>query len=281
MAANAARSRVVSTTMTTMIGTPRQVGRRAVALTVLVAAAVACSSDATTSPAPTPPAATDAVTTTVAAPTTTVAASATTGSSIPAPPTTGDTTTSVATTTTTLPPTTTTTEPIAIRELLLSGDGLGSARVGAEPDGVVDYVTSILGGNTADTGWVDPFTFADCGYGGLATVARRVDWGVLSLLFSDASLHATERRHFMGYEYGRVGQIGDEPQGLRTPGGVTLGSRVVDLLAEFPEASVNAGEDDLGIPDNFYVSDVFYGLLTGTTNDDVVTVIFGGNGCGE
>lgn len=263
-----------------MIGTPRQAGRRAVALTVLVAAAVACSSDDTTSPAPTAPDAT--VTTTAAAPTTTTATASTTGSTAPAPTTTDATTTSAAaTTTTTLPPTTTTTEPLAIRELLLSGDGLGSARFGAEPDGVVDYVTSILGGNTGDTGWVDPFTFADCGYGGLATVARRVDWGVLSLIFSDASLHATERRHFMGYEYGRVGQIGDEPQGLRTPGGVTLGSRVVDLLAEFPEASVNEGEEDLGIPDNFYVSDVFYGLLTGTSNDDVVTVIFGGNGCGE
>jgi hypothetical protein len=101
------------------------------------------------------------------------------------------------------------------------------------------------------------------------------------LLFSDGSSYAIGRRHFIGFEYGRVGQIGDEPQGLRTPGGVTLGSRVVDLLAEFPEAFINPGEDDLGIPDNYYVSDVFYGILTGTTGDDVVTVMFGGYGCGE
>lgn len=180
------------------------------------------------------------------------------------------------TTTTTLPPTTTTTEPLSVRELLLRGDGIGSARFGAAPEGVIDYVTSILGGNTADTGWVDPFTFAVCD----GTVARRVDWGVLSLLFSDLSDVTDGRRHFMGYEYGRVGVVGDEPVGLRTPGGTSLGSRVVDLLADFPDAAVNAGEQDVNIPPNFYVSDNFYGLVTGVDAEDVVTVIFGGYGCG-
>ena len=56
---------------------------------------------------------------------------------------------------------------------------------------------------------------------------------------------------------------------------------MVDLLAEFPEATVNPGEADINIPDNFYVSTVFYGLLTGITPDDYVTVLFGGYGCGE
>ncbi|MDW3213763.1 MAG: hypothetical protein R8G01_07200 [Ilumatobacteraceae bacterium] len=171
---------------------------------------------------------------------------------------------------------TTTTEPVAVQELLLRGDGIGSARFGAAPEGVIEYVTSILGGNTGDTGWVDPLTFAVCD----GTVARRVDWGVLSLLFSDLSDVADGRRHFMGYEYGRDGQVGDEPIGLRTAGGTTLGSRVVDLLADFPDASVNPGEADIDIPDNFYVSNNFYGLLTGTDPEDVVTVIFGGFGCG-
>ena len=44
---------------------------------------------------------------------------------------------------------------------------------------------------------------------------------------------------------------------------------------------VNPGEDDIDIPPNFYVNDDFYGLLTGTADDDVVTVVFGGFGCGE
>lgn len=179
---------------------------------------------------------------------------------------------------TTAPLVTTTTEPLAIQELLLRGDGIGSARFGAAPDGVIDYVTSILGGNTSDTGWVDPYTFGDCSP---ATVARKVDWGVLSLLFSDLSSYANGRRHFIGWEYGLVGGIGDEPVGLRTAGGTTLGSRVVDLLADFPEAGVNDGEADLNIPPNFYVSDNFRGLLTGIEPGDLITVIFGGYGCAE
>jgi len=186
-------------------------------------------------------------------------------------------TTTTSTSTTTLPPTTTTTEPLAVQELVLRGDGIGSARFGAAPEGVIEYVTSILGGNTGDTGWVDPLSFAVCD----GTVARRVDWGVLSLLFSDLSDVADGRRHFMGYEYGRAGELGDEPVGLRTPGGTTLGSRIVDLLADFPDAAVNPGEQDINIPPNFYVSDNFYGLLTGIEDTDVVTVMFGGYGCGE
>lgn len=265
--------------MTTMFGFPHAGSRRAAVVLAAALVISACSSsDTTSSSTTTQPSSSIPATTST---TTTITTTTTTSTTGPDTTTTSENTTTTSSTTTTLAPTTTTTEPIAIQELLLRGDGLGSARFGAEPDGVIDYVTSILGGNTGDTGWVDPFTFADCGAGGTATVARRVDWGVLSLLFSDGSSYTIGRRHFIGFEYGRVGQIGDEPQGLRTPGGVTLGSRVVDLLAEFPEASVNEGEDDLGIPDNFYVSDVFYGILTGTASDDVVTVIFGGYGCGE
>ena len=197
-----------------------------------------------------------------------------------APPTTTGETATVTTTQPQVPTTvavTTTTEPIALQELILTGDGLGSAQFGADPEQVVEYVSSILGASTADTGWVDPFTFAACE----GTIARRVDWGVLSLLFTDLSPVANGRRHFVGYEYGRVGQIGDDPVGLHTPGGITLGSRVVDLKAEFPEAVINAGDPQSDIPDNFYVSTVFYGLLTGTTLDDYITVLFGGYGCFE
>lgn len=247
-------------------------------LVALVAAAVllaACSGgDDDSAATPTPPSFTLPTTTSTTLPPSTDAPA------VAPTPTTAPPTAPV-----TLPPdepaATTTTEPLAVQELILRGDGLGSARFGAAPQGVIEYVTSILGGNTGDTGWVDPFAFADCGAGGAATKARRVDWGALSLLFSDASTYAIERDHFIGYEYGRVGQIGDDPVGLRTAGNVTLGSRVVDLFAEFSSVSVNEGDESVGIPPNFYVSNVFYGLLTGTADDDVVTVVFGGYGCGE
>jgi hypothetical protein len=236
------------------------------ACTSLAACSLTGESESTTPPIPS---LTFDVTTTTAPPSTIATAPRVTGSETSAP--------------TTQPPipitvaVTTTTEPIALQELILTGDALGSAQFGADPEQVIEYVTSILGSNTADTGWVDPFTFAACE----GTIARRVDWGVLSLLFTDLSPVANGRRHFMGYEYGRVGQVGDDPVGLHTPGGITLGSRVVDLLAEFPEAVINAGEPQSDIPDNFYVSTVFYGLLTGVTPDDYVTVLFGGYGCFE
>lgn len=267
----------MSGTMSNSLGSP-QTRRVAVFLVGVALVAAACSSSDTTSPGSAP---TDTADTDASVEVTTTSTSTTTTTTTTVPDATTTSTLDSTTTTTSTSSTTTTTEPLAIQELLLRGDGLGAARFGTDPDGVIDYVTSILGGNTGDTGWVDPFTFADCGAGGTATVARRVDWGVLSLLFSDGSSYAIGRRHFIGFEYGRVGQIGDDPEGLRTPGRVTLGSRVVDLLAEFPEAAINEGEEELGIPDNFYVSDVFYGILTGTAPDDVVTVIFGGYGCGE
>jgi len=246
-----------------MLGSPR-IGR-SLAIVVIGASSVAsCSSSDT-----------------VTSPTTTNAPSVvTTSTTTTLPPTTSSVPVETTTTTTVLESTTTSTEPLAVEELVLRGDGIGAALFGADPDEVINYVTSIIGGDTDDTGWVDPFTFSDCGGGGAATVARRVEWGVLALLFSDGSAYGVDRRHFIGFEYGRVGQIGDEPQGLRTPGGTTLGSRVSDLLVEFPDAGVYDGEADLGIPATYYVSDVFQGLLTGTGPDDVVTVMFGGHGCG-
>lgn len=250
---------------------------------VVVAASLlaACSGgdDEAGASVPTPPPSSAAAVTSApptSAPATTAAPVPAT-STAPAPVTPAPTAAVTAPPTTAAPTAPVATEPLAIQELVLTGEGLGSAVFGADPDGVIDYVSSILGGNTADTGWVAPDSFAVCD----GTIARRVDWGTLSLLFTDLSPIANGRRHFIGYEYGRVGEIGDEPVGLRTPGGITLGSRVVDLLAEFPDAAVNAGDSQVGIPDNFYVSNVFYGLLTGTTAEDYVTVLFGGYGCGE
>jgi hypothetical protein len=279
MVPECARFVASSTTMSDMPSSPRVRIATLIACSSIVAAACSAGDDASTAstiPVPTFDVATDDT-----ADVTTDAASTTAPAQTSTPPSTGPdsetapSTFPTTTVTTTLPPTTTT-EPVAVQELVLRSDGLGSARFGAAPEGVIEYVTSILGGNTADTGWVDPYTFAVCE----GTVARRVDWGVLALLFSDQSDIAEGRRHFMGYEYGRDGQVGDEPIGLRTDGGTTLGSRVVDLLADFPDASINPGEADIDIPDNFYVNDHFYGLLTGTDPEDVVTVIFGGYGCG-
>ena len=47
-------------------------------------------------------------------------------------------------------------------ELVLRANGLGDAVFGADPDGVIAYVTSIIGPSTVDTGWVDPLSVGAC-----------------------------------------------------------------------------------------------------------------------
>lgn len=156
-------------------------------------------------------------------------------------------------------------------------DGLGTSNFGTDAQAVIDYVASILGGSTADTGWVASNSFASCP----GTQARRVDWGVLSLLFADQSQYRDGGQHFIGWEYGHRGSIGDPPAGLHTANGIHLASTVAELKAAFPGVEVNEGDPNSDFPDNFYVNDALFGLLSGPTDTDFVTMIYGGPGCGE
>ena len=204
-------------------------------------------------------------------------------------PPTSSTTTTTTTTTTTVPPTTmppTTTAPTttvapsttladpATVELLLSGDGIGTAGFGADPDGVVEYINSYLGPPSNDTGWIDPLTIGLCSGDEL----RQVSWGVLTLLFGDVSDVVQGRRHFFGYGYGDQGEIGAAPVGLQTTRGVMIGSRVIDVRAAYPAATINP-EDDF-TPPFFFVNDSLRGFLTGVSDDATVTAILGGGDCG-
>jgi hypothetical protein len=188
------------------------------------------------------------------------------------------TTTSVAPTTTVAPTTlaTTTTAPTdpAVADLVLSGDGIGTAGFGAEPDGVIGYIASYLGPPANDTGWIDPLSIGLCP----GTELRQVAWGVLTLLFGDVSPVVEGRRHFFGYTYGDQGEVGAEPTGLRTNRGVAIGSRVVDVKAAYPAVTINP-EDEF-FPPFFFVNDSLRGFLTGVDNAATVTAILGGSDCG-
>lgn len=207
------------------------------------------------------------------------------------------------TTTTTLPPVTTTTEPppettttvattsttstvVATTEvpaesvpsldvLELSADGIGPAGFSAEPEGIISYLTSLIGPPTADTGWVDPFTIGPCS----GTELRLVSWGVLTLTFGDFSQVVEGRRHFFAFSYGLDGQAPGQPAGIETAEGVTIGSSLVDLLAAYPTAVLNPSDDFT--PPSFVINNNFRGFLTGLADDSTVSVIFGGQGCGE
>ena len=190
-----------------------------------------------------------------------------------------DTTQSVQTTITATPattPTTTIPEPLGVAELILTAGGLGEAAFGSEPDAVISYVSSILGSPTEDSDWTTPETFLCAG-----TVIREVNWGVLSLMFGDESSSASGRPHFMSYTYGLIDRLGDEPQGLVTSEGLTISNTVATLLAR-TDAQLDEGDEELDIPPSFFYDREPFpvtGLLTGTSDEDVVLVILGGSGC--
>lgn len=203
-------------------------------------------------------------------PTTTTVAETTTTS----PATTTSTTSTSTTSTSTIAAPSTTAPSPAVADLVLSGDGIGTAGFGTEPEGVIAYLASYLGEPSNDTGWIDPLTIGLCSGDEL----RRVSWGVMTLLFGDVSSVLQGRRHFFGYTYGDQAEIGAEPVGLTTSRGVMIGSRVVDVEAAYPAVTINP-EDDF-TPPFFFVNDSLRGFLTGVEGDATVTAILGGDDCG-
>lgn len=164
--------------------------------------------------------------------------------------------------------------PPSLDGLTLSGSGIGAAQFGADPDGIITFMSSYLGAPTADTGYVDPFTIGPCG----GTELRLVSWGSLTLTFGDVSTVAQGRRHFFSYSYGIEGQPDITPAGLATETGITVGSPLSDVVSGLPNAVINPADEFT--PPNFYLSDDFRGYLTGLADDSTVSVIFGGIGCG-
>jgi hypothetical protein len=234
----------------------------AVVLAVGLSAATfaGCSSDG--DPAPTTRL-TLLPTTTTAPPATTTSTSTTT--------TMPSTTTS---TTTTIPSVTTTVDPI-VDALVLSDRGVGSAEFGSDADGVIAFLGSVLGSPTSDTGWIDPLELGACP----GTEVRQVSWGALTASFGDASSVRQGRRHFVSYAYGTDGEVGAFPVGLRTAEGITVGSRVVDVVTAYPDA-VLFPEDEFTAP-LFFVNDDLRGFVTSIDEEGTVTVVLGGQGCAE
>jgi len=155
-------------------------------------------------------------------------------------------------------------------------DGLGDAAFGVDPEEVIEYIRSIVGAPTSDSGWADPFSaFGVCP----GTEVRGVTWGDLLVLFSDESSVDAGRRHFFSYSYGPAFAFEARPAAMRTPAGITVGSTVAELRAAYPEVVVTPG-DDINLP-SFHVNDNLNGFLTGDTDADTVLAIIGGVGCGE
>lgn len=217
--------------------------------------AAGCSDESSSSGSTTTSVATT-TTTTIAATTTTEAATTTTQSS---------------TTTSTPASTTTTIKPVL--GLQLSPTGLGDALFGADADGVVDYVNSILGIPTTDSGWIDPDATGTACPG---HEVRFVDWKDLSLFFTD---DGSGVRHFASFTYGPAFGSTIAPYGLATDAGVGVGSTVASLRAAYPAVVVNPDDGFTG--PSFQIEDGLYGFLTGTDDTDTIISFVGGFGCGE
>jgi hypothetical protein len=159
--------------------------------------------------------------------------------------------------------------------LVLRTNGLGDAAFGADPDGVVAYVSSIIGPATVDSGWVDPLAVGQCP----GTELRQVMWADLTLFFSDSSNVTTGRRHFFSYQYGASLGASIVPAGLKTDAGIGVGSTVADLTGTYPTVAVKPADAFGGA--NFTINDGLVGFLTGVNPTDTVTSILGGQGCGE
>ena len=165
--------------------------------------------------------------------------------------------------------------PVVAPRIVLARDGLGIAAFGDAADDTVAAVTAVLGEPDIDSGWVEPLSIGPCA----GETARSVAWGSLYLYFSDESGFGHGERHFFSYSYGSESDLEAIPEGLATTEGIGLGTTVAFLRAAYHDVVVEAGEEGL-FPSNFYVDDNLSGRLTGGNDDDLVTVIIGGDPCG-
>jgi hypothetical protein len=166
--------------------------------------------------------------------------------------------------------------------LVLRGDGLGSVALGDEAESAVEVLTSLLGPPDDDSGWIPALSgFGTCP----GEEVRGLRWATLWVLMTDGT---TEWRddgvpHFFTYLnsvfYDEVKSLG-----LTTEEGIALGS-TLDALREA------YGEDVVVIFDDFadgYIYSITVpppgrlgGGLTGDLDEDLITSIDGGSGCGE
>ncbi|MBT8247437.1 MAG: hypothetical protein KJN73_06450 [Acidimicrobiia bacterium] len=219
-----------------------------------------------------------ATTITLEVPTTNSPTTTTTTTTTTTEPPTTSSTTSTSTTTTTSITTTTTTQP----SLVLRSDGLGSVGFGNEADVAVATLTTLLGPPDDDSGWIDSFSgFGTCP----GEAVRGLRWATLWVLMTDGS---TEWRddgvpHFFSY-LNSVFFDDSQSLGLTTEAGIALGSPV-GALRDTYGSDVVVGIDELidgfiytiTVPAPGYLS----GGLTGAQDEDLITSIDGGTGCGE
>jgi hypothetical protein len=171
--------------------------------------------------------------------------------------------------------------------VVLGRDGLGITAFGDGADDAVAAVSTVYGEPDSDSGWVEPLTIGACA----GSEARVVSWGSLYLYFTDqpastsgesstaAVPSGAAERHLIGFSYGSVQDLEVSPGGLATPEGIGVGTTVDFLRAAYEGITFEPGEEGMFAP-SFYVDERLSGRVTGDADDDLVTVIIGGDPCG-
>jgi hypothetical protein len=159
---------------------------------------------------------------------------------------------------------------------------LGSVGFGDDADVAVATLTGILGPPDEDSGWIPAFSgFGTCP----GEQVRGVRWATMWILLTDGTTEwrADEVPHFFSY-LNSVFFDDSQSLGLATEEGIALGSTVGSLRATYG-GNVVIEFDEL--VDGFIYTVMvptpgrLSGGLTGDQDDDLVTSIDGGTGCGQ
>lgn len=168
-------------------------------------------------------------------------------------------------------PTTTTTDAEAAAGLVLRGDGLGVADLGALPDEVVAAVVEVLGEPTKDTGWQPSFgSYGTCP----GARIRGVEWDSLVVLFTDGDTAEGSGEHFFSW------RVNGAPPAVGTASGFGYSATKTDAEELYPgRVEVVPAEEPFPA---LLLIEAEGGQITAFLDDDeLVTNLEAGTPCGE
>jgi hypothetical protein len=155
--------------------------------------------------------------------------------------------------------------------LVLRGDGVGVADLGAVPDEAVAAVAGVLGEATVDTGWQPSFgAYGTCP----GEQIRAVEWDHLVLLFTDGTTDEGEGQHLFAW------RVTGAPPAIGTESGFGFGATAADAEELYP-GKVQRFPAEEPFP-AFLEIDAAGGPITAFLDDqDRVTNLEAGTPCGE
>ena len=170
---------------------------------------------------------------------------------------------------------TTTTDDAPLATVVLADSGLGDVLFGLDPETVVVNLTARFGAPDLDSGWIPatPNLFGTCP----GETMRAIGWGSLVTIFVDdgqTDLGGWFYTYTYGYDYAEnIGGVDPRDLDLQTDDGVGLGTAVAELRSVWGDGIVIDGDADLDIWTFTAVPFGFKGLLSGPSDNELVTLL--------